>query len=321
MFKKIVLAGLLVGLIGVLAIGAVIRTMDKTGNVAEARGLGNGRVVAGETAYTAVNSQESRSSGYGAAGGRGRLVEGGIAEPLSNAAVPQDWITYEGIVLQVPEAGVDMIMQTIDGEELVVGTGPGYLETQGIDLEEGEQVQVQGFWEDGEFKAGELTRLSDGQTVTMRDEYGRPAWSGGYGRGIVGTTLGEGLEPGIGLNRGQGGISGQSQSNAPGDRTGTGQAQVEGWLTLEGTAEVATVLEMIVQTTDGQEILVDGRAWRFAQELGFMVAEGDQVRLTGFYENGDFEVGEIQDTTTGQTATLRDENGRPLWAGRGRWNS
>lgn len=321
MLKKIVLAGLLVGLIGVLAIGAVIRTVDKTGNVAEARGLGNGRAAAGETTYTAVNGQQSRSSGYGAAGGWGRVVEGGVSEPLSNVAPPEDWTVYEGTVLQVPEAGVDMIIETEDGEELVVGTGPGYLGTQGFSLVENEQVRVRGFWEDGEFKAGELTRLSDGQTVMMRDQYGRPAWSGGYGRGIVAATLDEGQEPGIGLDRGQGGISGQSQSNAPGDRTGTGQAQVDEWLTLEGTVRVATVTEMIVQTTGVQEILIDGRAWRFAQELVFMASEGDRVSLTGFYENGSFEVGEIENVTTGQTAALRDESGRPLWAGRGRWDS
>ena len=42
---------------------------------------------------------------------------------------------------------------------------------------------------DSIFKAGELTRLRDGETVLMRDTYGRPAWSGGYGRGVA-TTAG-----------------------------------------------------------------------------------------------------------------------------------
>ena len=43
MFKRIVLGTLLIGLIGVLVAGAIIRTVDKTENVAEARGLGQGR--------------------------------------------------------------------------------------------------------------------------------------------------------------------------------------------------------------------------------------------------------------------------------------
>ncbi|MCL7453544.1 MAG: hypothetical protein M8467_10915 [Anaerolineae bacterium] len=321
MVKKIVLGGLLVALIGVLAVGAVIRTLDKTGNVAEAQGLGRGRASDGVT-YVAANSSETRGGGYGTGGGQGRVADDGIVGPLSSAPTPEDWTVYEGTVLQVPAAGVDMIVQTDEGEELVVGTGPGYLDTAGFGLQEGEQVRVAGFWEDGEFKAGELTRLRDGETITVRDQYGRPAWSGGYGRGIAATdgTI-EGRGPGTGPSRGQGGYSGEDQLDAPGDGTGTGQAQVDEWITLYGTVQVATVDEMIVQTGDGQEILVDGRAWRFAQELGFMAYEGDQLSLTGFYEDGDFEVGQINDETTGQSASLRDENGRPLWAGRGRQGS
>ena len=321
MLKKIALGGLLVALIGILAVGAVIRTMDKTGNVAEARGQGNGR-ASDEVTYVAANGGQTRGGGYGAGGGQGRAVDGGIVEPLSSAPAPEDWTVYEGTIVQVPAAGVDMVLQTSNGEELLVGTGPGYLETQGFALQAGEQVEVKGFWEDGEFKAGELTRLRDGATVLMRDAYGRPAWSGGYGRGIVAAEgVADSQAPGTGLNRGQGGISGQSQSNAPGDSLGTGQAQVDEWVTLNGTVQTATAAEMIVRTDAGQEILVDGRAWRFAQESGFMAQAGDQVSLTGFYEDGDFEVGQIDDLTSGKTLSLRDENGRPLWAGRGRRSS
>jgi hypothetical protein len=49
-------------------------------------------------------------------------------------------------------------------------------------LEAGEAVQVEGYWEDGEFKAAQVTSLEDGQTVILRDEVGRPAWSGGNGQ-------------------------------------------------------------------------------------------------------------------------------------------
>jgi hypothetical protein len=331
MLKKVVLGGLLVALIGVLAVGAVIRTMDKTGNVAEARGQGNGRSAEGVT-YVAANGSQTRGGGNGAGGGggQGRAVSAGVAEPLSEAPAPEDWIVYEGTVVEAPAAGVDMVLQMADGEELLVGTGPGYLDTQGFALQAGEQVQVKGFWEDGEFKAGELTRLRDGETVLMRDTYGRPAWSGGYGRGVAttaGTTAAtlEGQGPGTGPSRGQGGISGQSQGNAPvdvpGDGTGTGQAQVDEWVTLNGTVLSATADEMIVNTTDGQQILVDGRAWRFAQEQAFMAQVGDSVNLTGFYEDGDFEVGQIDDLSSGKSVSLRDESGRPLWAGRGRRSS
>ena len=42
MVKKIVWGVLLVGLIGILVAGAIIRTVDKVENVAEAQGLGEG---------------------------------------------------------------------------------------------------------------------------------------------------------------------------------------------------------------------------------------------------------------------------------------
>ena len=43
MLKKIVLGTLLVGLIGVLVAGGLIRTIDKTAQVAEARGSEGGQ--------------------------------------------------------------------------------------------------------------------------------------------------------------------------------------------------------------------------------------------------------------------------------------
>lgn len=35
---------------------------------------------------------------------------------------------------------------------------------------------------------------------------------------------------------------------------------------------------------------------------------------------GENEMGQIDNITTGQTVLVRDENGRPLWAGQGRGN-
>ena len=92
--------------------------------------------------------------------------------------VPQDWVVVEGIVVQVPQEGVDLIIETAEGAELQIGTGPNYLETQGFALQAGEEVHVRGYWEDGELKAAELTRLQDGASIALRDEFGRPAWAG-----------------------------------------------------------------------------------------------------------------------------------------------
>jgi len=74
--------------------------------------------------------------------------------------------------------------------------------------------------------------------------------------------------------------------------------------------EVATFL-----AEDGEEIVMEGRALSFASELGFSLVEGDEVTLTGFYEGADFEVSLLENLTTGMMATLREPEGRPLWAG------
>jgi len=65
-----------------------------------------------------------------------------------------------------------------DGKKLTVGTGPMYMASQGFILQPGEPVQVLGYWDDHEFKAAQVTCLTDGQTITLRDEMGRPAWAG-----------------------------------------------------------------------------------------------------------------------------------------------
>jgi hypothetical protein len=349
--KKIVLGTLLVGLIGILVVGAAIRTMDKTGNVAEARGAEGaegagwrgGQGSSGETVAAAGRNQ-----------GAGALSAGTLAGEGATAA--EDWMTYAGTVVQAPAAGTDMIVATDEGEEIVVGTGPGYLDEMGLSLAAGEQVQVQGYWEDDEFKAGQVTRLSDGATVALRDAYGRPAWSGaGQRQNAAVATTGEAVGQGAGQQavggRGAGGqgaggqgaggqgaagqgVAGQASAgvdgsaqayggegnlDAPGDGLGTGQAQVDEWLTLAGTVTVANDDELIVQIDDGGgEVLLEGRALRFLQDEGFQVQVNQRLSLTGFYEDGDFEVGAVKNLTTLQSMMVRDENGRPLWAGRGR---
>ena len=72
MLKKVVLGTLLIGLIGILVAGAVIRTVDKTDNVAEARGLGQGQSVrdAGEAlAQGQGQGRYAQASGNGQSAG------------------------------------------------------------------------------------------------------------------------------------------------------------------------------------------------------------------------------------------------------------
>jgi len=307
MLKKIVLSTLFIGLIGILVTGTVIRTMDRTERVVEAQGYSHGRSN-GEAGAYAVGDRGQGRGGYGQGNARAGVTE----RQYPNYETPaEEWLEYEGTVVQAPEDGGDLVIETSEGEELTVGTGPMYMASQGFTLQAGEPVQVRGYWEDGEFKAAQVTRLADGQTITLRDALGRPAWAGA-GRNAQGG------------NRG-----GQGREDAPAINS-TGQANVEEWLTLQGTVVRVDADTLAVQTASGEQITMENRPWRFAQEQGFSTQVGDQVRLVGFYEDDDpsttlqqdsglhFEVGQIDDATNGQTVLVRDENGRPLWAGRGR---
>jgi hypothetical protein len=233
-------------------------------------------------------------TGYGRGVGR----NGGAERQFPNYdSIPEDWVTYEGAVVQVPEPGVELLIETSEGEQLQIGTGPMDLSAEGFTLQAGEPLHVTGYWDGDEFKATRLTRLDTGQTLALRDELGRPAWAGS-GRNAQSATL-----PGNGTL---------------GDQSGAGQAQVDGWHEIEGSVVHVEADTLTVLTTDGSEIVLEGRPWRFAQEQGFSAQIGDTLTLIGFYEGDEYEVGLINDATSGQAVTLRNESGRPMWAGRGR---
>ena len=89
----------------------------------------------------------------------------------------QERVTIAGTVVQAPDTGIDMILETAAGEVLI-GTGPGYLAEQGFVIVVGDAVTVVGTWENEEFKAAEITLSADGTSIVLRDEWGRPLWSG-----------------------------------------------------------------------------------------------------------------------------------------------
>ena len=201
MLKKIVLGTFFIGLTGVLVVGAASRTMDITEHVAEARGyiFGNDHTLVGEYAegesgandeadeYKASGLGQGRS-GYGSQDGTGSSA----AErkyPNFDGSPPEELLLNEGTVVLAPEDGVDLVIEMSDGKKLTVGTGPMYMASQGFILQAGEPVQVLGYWDDQEFKSVQVTRLADGQTITLRDELGRPAWAGSGRRAGGGQNL------------------------------------------------------------------------------------------------------------------------------------
>lgn len=121
------------------------------------------------------------SGGLQGLGQRGQIEGGGLrgqgsqANSLWSETTPPAWETIEGTVV---ESGSELLVDTGDGEVLV-GLGQAfYREEQGFTVAVGDTVRVDGFHEDGEFKAGTVENLSTGARITLRDATGRPMWSG-----------------------------------------------------------------------------------------------------------------------------------------------
>jgi hypothetical protein len=121
-------------------------------------------------------------NGYQGGGGVGQSRQAGNATPGEGLAdnPAATWETLSGFVVRLE---ADELMVATDNGAVTAHLGPEwYWETEGISLDEGDEVQVSGFYEDDTFEVGRIENLSKGQAVTVRDETGRPLWAG-RGRG------------------------------------------------------------------------------------------------------------------------------------------
>lgn len=304
MLKKVVLGILLAGLIAVLVIGAINRTAAKREDSSQAAGRGRGQNQSVQEVR--INQLDNnyqgggRGNGGGQGNGGGRLTEENSKQYPNYQEAIDEWFTYDGIVTQVPAEGIDLVMETDEGE-LVVGTGPLSLAELGIEVLIGDALEVRGYWEDDELKAAQITQPATGQTVALRDEWGRPVWSG------------SGQNERIGLG-GNGGRDETKREISP----GVGQAGVNEWITLQGHVTSVDESALVIRLSSGELVIVENRPWWFAQAQGFSAAVGDEVVLTGFFEGEEFETGQLANITTDLVIKIRQENGRPLWAGGGR---
>ncbi len=134
--------------------------------------------------------------------------------------------------------------------------------------------------------------------------------------GTTGTANGQGQGQGQGYHGGQGTSNGQGgQGTTTNPNPGTPQANVTAYETLIGVVQNFDGVGISLTTTDGAAVWVQFGQSRYVSAQGVTFNVGDNVTVTGFYENGQFQASTVVNTTTGQTLTLRDASGRPLWAG------
>jgi hypothetical protein len=116
------------------------------------------------------------------------------------------------------------------------------------------------------------------------------------------------------------GGAGASDSNRPG--SGVGQSRSETVLTVEWETLTGTVIaidsEVTIQTAEGEVLVSMGQS---AYWESFGLELGDKLSVAGFYEDGEFKAGIVENLTAGETIVLRDEAGHPMWAGQGRFES
>ncbi len=274
MFKKIA-----IGLLVLTVLGAGGAAVAYQASTAEAEPELQD-VVAEEQAHgNSVQGQQGESQGQqGEAQGNAEMVaEGALGEP---------WMET-GIIAAIEDAGIQLSLE--NGETAFVELGPpDFWTTQGVTLEVGQTVSVDGSDNEGMIHATTLT-TEDGQTLQLRNENGQPMWSGG--------------------TSGEQGQNGQGNSE--------GQMQVDEWITVEGTLMSFQGGNMTMSTVEGEILSFKTGQPRFFAEQGITFQVGDEIIVVGFYQGEEFQAGDITQVATELRVMLRDPNGRPLWAGAG----
>jgi len=240
------------------------------------------------TPVSAAPDPLANGGGYGAEQPGGQQGEPLVA---AQGAAGEPW-QEAGTIVEIDDYGFKFALQ--DGETVYIELGPpDYWQNQGIELQVGQSAIVNGSINEGMLHASQVM-LADGQTLNVRSEAGQPLWSGGVTNG-----------------------KGQNGSDGDGDRIPDPQAQVDEWITIEGTLMSFQGGSMTMDTPDGQILTFQTGQPRFfaGQNVAFQV--GDEIIVVGFYEGVQFMVGDITQVATGLRVMLRDPNGRPLWAGPG----
>lgn len=88
------------------------------------------------------------------------------------------------------------------------------------------------------------------------------------------------------------------------------------WQTIEGV--VVETEEVVIATALNETVQVGMGPSHYRDAQGFVLAVGNRVQVSGYWESGEFKAAEVENLDTGDRITLRNASGRPMWAGQGR---
>jgi len=211
MFKKVLIGFLLAAAFGILAFGAVNRTYAKavgseplsaSEDFTAHNGGGNGNSHGTNNEKLDGESDDciadGEALGYGVGDGSGYTeppADGtgnqyGISSNGSNAGSRlgtgledhmsdmDEWFSIQGVVDSASYNEWIIILEDETSVELYARI-VSYLADQGFSVESGDELLLMGFYDiDGEFEIGQIEKVATGETVLLRDEFGRPLWSG-----------------------------------------------------------------------------------------------------------------------------------------------
>ena len=93
-----------------------------------------------------------------------------------------EWLTFRGIVSGYAPPSFTLLSD--DGEMISAQLGSqSYITSLGLTLNDGDTVTVKGYWDtSGSLAVGQIILDASGQAFVLRDDLGRPLWSGGPNR-------------------------------------------------------------------------------------------------------------------------------------------
>jgi len=280
MLKKIVIGVLILSVVGA---GVAAFASQKIAKADQATDVNSIPVLEQLTSDIAQDSQQVGESDL--------PVEPNI---VAQGAEGDAW-QATGMITEIDANGLTMDLE--NGESVYIELGPpDYWQSQGITLQEGQQATVVGTINDGVIHAVEV-QLADEQVLVVRNEQGQPMWSGGVSRG-----------------------NGQNNGQSDGEHIPNPQAQVDEWVTINGSLIAFQGGTMTLSTAEGDLISFSTGQPRFFANQGVALQVGEDLVVVGYEDNGQFVAGEITQVSTGLRVMLRDPNGRPLWAGPGNGN-
>lgn len=207
MIKNIIIASLIIIVVGAVGVGIYdVYQGNSSLEMPNFRALAAGQMSL-EQGQTQMEQGQMPGAGQmgrgqmGQHGGQGQMGQGagnGSGEPIQH-----DWLTLSGTVVEVQPQG--LLVDTTERGELLLNLGRiDFADQQGVVFNPGDVVTINGFDSpQSQFVAGDITNVTTGQTLLLRDPNGRPLWAG-PGRQQNGNGQGQGAGRGRGQGRGQG---------------------------------------------------------------------------------------------------------------------